>query len=201
MKRKTITMIVLGVSGVALFAWKAGPFIMPRSVRLNIAAKKAGLPPPIIAENKKSQTAPPDASATPVSEASTPNPDGGRFNHIMKEFKRTLWRDFNKLPLNEEPKNPFIAHMPHETPGLFERGISIEGIIWDEKKPLIIVGGKLYGSGDQIGEDVMVEAIKPDRCVLTCAEEKGEFFLRRADNSETPVLREEWNYKEKEVWD
>ncbi len=109
MNKKTVTMIVLGIAGVALFAWKAGPFLLPRNVRLNIAAKKAGLPPPIITENKENQAAPPDASVTPVPEASAPNPDGGRFNHIMEEFKRTLWRDSDNVPSEEEPKNPFIG--------------------------------------------------------------------------------------------
>ena len=199
MNKKTVTMIVLGVSGVALFAWKAGPFLMPRSVRLNRAAKKAGLPPPILTENQGNQTAPPDASATPVSEASAPNPDGGRFSQIMRGFGHTLWRDSHEIPPDEAPKNPFIAHMPHEAPGLFERGISVEGIIWDEEAPLIIVGGKLYGPGDRIGADVGVEDINPDRCVLTYKEEKGEFLLRGAVDSKAPVLREEWNYREKEI--
>ena len=150
-----------------------------------------------IAENTENQTAPPDASAAPATEVIAPNPDGGRFNRVMKGFKRTLWRDSNKVSPDKESKNPFVAHMPHEAPGLFERGISVEWIIWDEEKPLIIVGGRLYGPGDRIGEDIRVEDIKPDRCVLTDGEEKGEFFIRGAADSRTSVLREEWNYSER----
>jgi len=97
-----------------------------------------------------------------------------------------LTADTEKFRYNSKGrKNPFAPPVAKKTELSVEdfsnMNLSIEGIIWDEKKPLAIVNGKIVKEGDII-EGIVVSEILKDSVVFIIDYKKYEIKIKKEEN-------------------
>ena len=78
----------------------------------------------------------------------------GKVNRVRSKF--TDW-----------DRNPFVLGQKQDT-------LMIEGILWDERNPSVMINGNILGVGDKVGDTTVVD-IKPNS--VTLKDKKGEFEL------------------------
>lgn len=77
-----------------------------------------------------------------------------------------------KTEFNSWGRNPFtLEKAPAEAGG----GLALNGILWDDKKPLAIINNDVIGIGGKVGENTIVD-IKKDSVILK--DGSGNFELR-----------------------
>lgn len=97
-------------------------------------------------------------------------------NEVVSPPRRIMpsKRSAAKTNFNFWGKSPFVLEM---APAKTGAGLVLNGIMWDEKRPLVIINNDVIGIGGKVGENTVVD-IKKDSVILT--DGAGNFELRLA---------------------
>jgi hypothetical protein len=105
--------------------------------------------------DKNAGPAPPAVGLTGISQSDL----AMLLNTSQKKKARSTYTEWNH--------NPFVL-------GQKQEALMVEGILWDNQSPKVMINGNILGTGEKIG-DVTVMDIKTNSVVLKDAE--GEFEL------------------------